>query len=72
MHASHCHQLHKEAKMGRLAILVYSVVGMSLAGVGVVVVLAANMGTAQNIIIAAVVGLVLALPLTWYVTKQIY
>ncbi len=58
--------------MGRLAILVYSVVGMSLAGVGVVVVLAANMGTAQNIIIAAVVGLVLALPLTWYVTKQIY
>ncbi len=57
--------------MARLTMIIFAVAGTTLAGIGVVAVLAANMGTAQNIIAAAAAGAVLALPVSWYVAKQI-
>ena len=57
--------------MLRLMSLLYSMIATTLAGIGVIAVLAANKGTAMPIIGAAVVGAVLALPVTWYVAKQI-
>ena len=60
-----------EAKMVRLTMIIFAMAGTTLAGIGVVVILSANMGTAQNIIVAAALGAVLALPLSWVIAKQI-
>ena len=42
-----------------------------MAGIGVVIVLAANLGSAQNIIIAAALGAALAVPASWLIAKNI-
>lgn len=42
-----------------------------LMGVGITGVLAAGMAGSQPILIAAAVGFVLAIPVTWLVTRQI-
>jgi hypothetical protein len=60
-----------EAEMVRLTMIIFAMAGTTLSGIGVVVILSANMGTAQNIIVAAALGAVLALPLSWVVAKQI-
>jgi len=57
--------------MTRLMMILFSMVGTTLMGIGIVVVLAAGIGTAQSIIIAAVVGAVLALPVSYLIAKQI-
>lgn len=46
--------------MVRLTMIIFAMAGTTLAGIGVVVILSANMGTAQNIIVAAALGAVLA------------
>jgi putative flippase GtrA len=57
--------------MTRLMMILYSIVGTTLMGIGIVVVLAAGIGTAQSIIIAAVVGGIVALPVSYLIAKQI-
>ena len=57
--------------MVRLTMIIFAMAGTTLAGIGVVVILSANMGTAQNIIVAAALVAVLALPLSWVIAKQI-
>ena len=57
--------------MVRLTMIIFAMAGTTLAGIGVVVILSANMGTAQNIIVAAALGAVLALHLSWMIAKQI-
>jgi len=57
--------------MLRLMMIIFSMAGTALAGIGVVAVLAVNMGSAQNIVLAAAIGAAVALPLSWYVAKQI-
>ena len=42
--------------MVRLTMIIFAMAGTTLAGIGVVVILSANMGTAQNIIVAAALG----------------
>ncbi|AKS46847.1 hypothetical protein SAMN05444287_1971 [Octadecabacter temperatus] len=55
--------------MLRLASILYSIVGSSLAGTFVIAALVTGYDTMWPILIAAVAGFVLALPLTYYVTK---
>lgn len=57
--------------MARLFMLLLSIVMTSLAGIGVVVVLAMGFYDWKSILMAAAAGTVLALPVTWAVARQI-
>lgn len=58
--------------MLRLASILYSLIGSSLAGVGVIAVLVAGFVTVKAILIAAAVGAVLGAPVAWLVARQLY
>ena len=55
----------------RLALVLYSMIATAMAGTGVIAVLSTGHGTLGPILIAAAVGAVLALPVSWTVAKQI-
>lgn len=57
--------------MLNLASILYSIVGSSLAGTFVIAALVTGYDTLWPILIAAGVGFVLALPLTYFVSKAI-
>ncbi|CAM8636030.1 hypothetical protein MCEREM30_01713 [Paracoccaceae bacterium] len=57
--------------MTRLTLILFSMIGTTLAGSGVVIALTAGNYTLQPILIAAALGVVLALPVSWWVAKQI-
>lgn len=58
--------------MLRLSTLLYSLIGPSLGGAGVMAVLVAGYVTAQAIVLAAAAGALLGLPLAWLVARQLY
>lgn len=58
--------------MLRLASILYSLIGSSLAGVGVIAVLVAGLATVPAILAAAAAGAVLGMPVAWLVAKQLY
>lgn len=57
--------------MTRLMMILYSMIGTALAGSGVVVALTTGQGTLQPILIGAACGAALALPVSWWVARQI-
>ncbi|WP_457645736.1 CTP synthetase [Profundibacter sp.] len=57
--------------MVRLTLLLYSFISATLAGVLIIVVLAAGYGTTLPIIYAAVTGFAVAFPVSWIVAKKI-
>ncbi len=57
--------------MTRLTMILFSIVGTTLMGIGVVVVLSLGWTTAQSIITAAAIGAGLALPVSYLVARQI-
>ncbi len=57
--------------MVRLTVLLYSFISATLAGILIIVVLAAGYGTQMPIIYAAIVGFVAAVPVSWIVAKKI-
>lgn len=57
--------------MFRLALLLFSVIGTALAGSGIVVVLAMGLDTLQPVVVSALIGLLLAVPITWIVARRI-
>jgi len=57
--------------MFRLASMLYSIVGTSLAGAFIVAALTMGYDTLIPIIIAAVAGGILALPLAWLIARAI-
>ena len=57
--------------MTRLMMLLFSMVSTTLMGVGIVIALVSGHATVQPILIAAAVGFVLALPVSWYIAKQL-
>lgn len=60
-----------EFQMTRLMMLLFSMVSTTLMGVGIVIALVSGHDTLQPILIAAAVGFVLALPVSWYIAKQL-
>lgn len=58
--------------MLRLASILYSLIGSSLAGIGVIVVLVAGMTNVPAILASAAIGAVLGMPVAWLVAKQLY
>ena len=57
--------------MFRLASVLYSVIGTSLAGIGVIAVLSAGYVSVNAILGAAAVGAILALPVSYIVARKI-
>lgn len=58
--------------MFRLASILYSIIATSLAGTGVIIALAAGFGTLNPILIAAALGAVTALPVSYLVARKLY
>ncbi len=58
--------------MLRLASILYSLIGSSLAGAGVIAVLVAGLVSVQAILTAAAIGAVLGAPVAWLVARQLY
>jgi predicted PurR-regulated permease PerM len=57
--------------MTRLTALLFSIIAPSLMGVAVIVALTTGMDTLQPIVIAAAIGFVLAVPVSWLVARQL-
>lgn len=57
--------------MFRLASVLFSMVATTLAGIAVVIALTIGQDTLQPILIAAAIGFVLAIPVTWLVARAI-
>jgi predicted PurR-regulated permease PerM len=57
--------------MPRLMMILFSMVSTTLMGVAVVVALVTGYDTLQPILIAAALGFILALPVSWVIAKQI-
>jgi len=58
--------------MFRLATMLFTIIGSTLAGSAVVAILVAGYTTLVPILIAAGVGLLVGIPVTWIITKKIY
>ena len=57
--------------MIRLASILYSIIGTTLSGIGVIAVLTAGYVSPTAIIVAAAIGAVLALPVSYLVARKI-
>lgn len=57
--------------MFRLMMLLYAIVGTTMAGIGVIVAVTMNLYDAQSIIVAAAAGAILALPVVWVVARKL-
>lgn len=55
----------------RLTMILYSMIATAMAGSGVIAVLTTGYGTLWPILIAAVIGAALALPVAWAVARRI-
>ncbi|WP_116130955.1 CTP synthetase [Tropicimonas sp. IMCC34043] len=57
--------------MYRLAMLLFLVIGASMAGILIVAVLVAGMDTKTPILVAAILGFALAVPVSWIVAQRL-
>jgi len=57
--------------MFRLAQILYSIIGTTLAGIGVIAALTLGMDTLMPILVSAAIGAVIAIPATYFVAKAI-
>lgn len=57
--------------MTRLASILFSIISTTLMGVAIIVALVSGNDTLTPILIAAAIGFVAAIPVTWIVTKKI-
>ena len=57
--------------MSRLFFLLYALIGPTLAGVGVVIVLTMGMDTLRPILASAAAGFALGVPAAWIVMRQL-
>lgn len=58
--------------MLRLAMILYSLIGTTLAGIGVIAVLVAGYGTLNPIIVSAAAGAIVAMPVSWLIARRLY
>ncbi|SEK24924.1 CTP synthetase [Pacificibacter marinus] len=57
--------------MTRLAGILFSIISTSLMGIGIIIALVSGNDTLNPILIAAAIGFVVAIPVTWIVSKKI-
>ena len=57
--------------MFRLMMLLYAIAGTTLAGIGVVVAVSLNLYDMQSIVVSALIGALIALPVVWVLAKKL-
>jgi predicted PurR-regulated permease PerM len=57
--------------MTRLTLILFSIISTSLMGTGLVVALTMGLDTLTPILVAAAIGFLLAIPVSWLVARQI-
>ena len=57
--------------MSRLFMLLFTLIGPSLAGVGVIIVLTLGLVTLKSILAAAAMGMALGVPVSWAVMRRL-
>jgi predicted PurR-regulated permease PerM len=57
--------------MTRLMMILLSIVSTTLMGIGIVIALTIGQDTLQPILIAAAIGFVLSIPVSWYIARQL-
>lgn len=57
--------------MTRLAGILFSIISTTLMGIAIIIALVSGNDTLTPIVIAAAIGFVVAVPVTWIVTKKI-
>ena len=57
--------------MSRLMMILFSMVATTLMGVGVIIALTTGFVTLKPILLAAAIGFVLALPVSWLIAKRL-
>lgn len=57
--------------MNRLAGILFSLISTTLMGVAVVVALTIGMDTLKPILVAAAIGFIVSIPITWVISKKI-
>ena len=57
--------------MSRLFFLLFTLIGPSLAGVGVIIVLTLGLVTLKSILAAAALGMAFGVPVSWAVMRQL-
>ncbi|MFP7570197.1 CTP synthetase [Marivita sp. S2033] len=57
--------------MLRLASILYALIGTSLAGIAMIAVLTAGYDTLIPIVVSAALGALVAIPVSWYVAREI-
>ena len=57
--------------MTRLMMLMFTIVSTSLMGAAIVVALTMGLDTLRPILMAAAIGFVLAIPVSWFIARQI-
>jgi uncharacterized protein with PQ loop repeat len=62
---------YEDIPMTRLAGILFSIISTTLMGIAIIIALVSGNDTLSPIVIAAVIGFVLAIPVTWIVTKKI-
>lgn len=60
-----------EVRVYRIMFILLAVIGTSLMGIGVTAVLTAGLPGWKPIVMAAAAGLLLSVPMSWYVAKRI-
>lgn len=58
--------------MLRLAMILYALIGTTLAGIAMIAVLTAGYDTLYPIVIAVTAGALVAIPVSWLVARRIY
>ncbi|MDD3797675.1 MAG: hypothetical protein PHE36_00685 [Novosphingobium sp.] len=57
--------------MFRLMSVLFSIIGTTLMGIGIVVVLVMGLDTWKPILLAAVAGFLVAIPVSWFISRAI-
>ncbi|MCF6272839.1 MAG: CTP synthetase [Rhodobacteraceae bacterium] len=57
--------------MFKLASIIYTIAGVTIAGMLMIITLSAGYDTKEYVVIAVIAGFLLALPVSWYVAKAI-
>lgn len=57
--------------MSRLMLLLFSIISTALMGTGIVVALTMGLDTLRPIVVAAAIGFVAAVPVSWLVARQL-
>ena len=64
-------EMKRSSPMSRLMMVLFSIISTSLMGAAIVIALTMGLDTLKPILAAAAIGFVAAIPVSWFVARQI-